>query len=99
MSSENLYVTVRAPLATLPLAKWTVICTYEQFWDSRLSRLASEHVSNPLAKAFGLPNYETGQVRLPDDPGVGPPLPCPTNFLQAVQLRTTGSLGVGLHPG
>jgi hypothetical protein len=47
MSSENLYVTVRAPLATLPLAKWTVICTYEQFWDSRLSRLASEHVPAP----------------------------------------------------
>jgi hypothetical protein len=62
MSSENLYVTVRAPLATLPLAKWTVICTYAQFWDSRPSRLASEHVSNPLAKAFGVPNSETGQV-------------------------------------
>ena len=51
MFSENLQVAARTPLATLPLAKWTVICTYEQFWDSRLRGLTSEHVCTPFAKS------------------------------------------------
>jgi hypothetical protein len=49
MFSENLEVTVGAPLTKLPPAEWTVICTDEQFWDSRLSRLALAHDFHPAS--------------------------------------------------
>ena len=36
MSSETCGLELESPSATLPPAKWAVICTDEQFWDSRL---------------------------------------------------------------
>jgi hypothetical protein len=36
MSSETCRLELESPSATLPPAKWAVICTDEQFWDSRL---------------------------------------------------------------
>ncbi len=36
MSSKTCRLELESPSATLPPAKWAVICTDEQFWDSRL---------------------------------------------------------------
>jgi len=36
MSSKTCRLELKSPSVTLPPAKWAVICTHEQFWDSRL---------------------------------------------------------------
>jgi hypothetical protein len=56
MSSETCRLELESPPATLPPANWAVICTDEQFWDSRL------HVWPQITRLSSSVRYRSGTL-------------------------------------
>jgi hypothetical protein len=63
MSSKTWRLELESPSATLPPAKWAVICTDEQFWDSRLhvwrrANASIRHLGPAMSIRMDRDNYE-----------------------------------------